>query len=126
MKENSVKSLLDSPQIERNVLIFSNNRLLIDLCGAYDKNLAELEQKLSIQILRRGNRLALHGQSEAIDDAKAILTELYQRLEGGCDFEPGDLDRAVRGFGCNRVANEKFPQIKTRKKTIVPRTPGQK
>jgi len=35
-------------------LEFPDNRLLIDLCGPYDKNLADIEQKLSVQILRRG------------------------------------------------------------------------
>ena len=40
---------------------FPDNRLLIDLCGEYDKNLADLEQRLSVQILRRGNQLAILG-----------------------------------------------------------------
>ena len=40
-------------------LEFADNRLLIDLCGEFDRNLAELENKLSIQIVRRGNLLDL-------------------------------------------------------------------
>ena len=42
-------------------LKFSDNKLLIDLCGEFDKNLAEIEQKLSVQIVRRGNELNLFG-----------------------------------------------------------------
>ena len=137
MTKNSIEPLLGDPHIERNVLVFSNNRFLIDLCGVYDKNLAELEQKLSVQILRRGNQLAFYGKTEAIDEAKAILTELYERLEGGLDLEPADLDRAMRKFYCERSKNEKsinsldnssvsYIEIKTRKKTIEPRTAGQR
>ena len=137
VKENSVESLLDEPRKERNVLVFSNNKLLIDLCGAFDKNLIELEQKLSVQILRRGNQLAVHGQSEAIEETKKILTKLYQRLESGFDLDPADLDRAVRGFDVVpvdfdkpinplHVSDDKLIEIKTRKKTIVPRTQGQR
>ena len=137
MKENSVESLLDSPRKGRNVLVFSNNKLLIDLCGAFDKNLAALEQKLSVQILRRGNQLVVHGHSEAIEETKAILIGLYQRLEGGSGLDPADLDRALLGFD-NELVNidksknqQRYPdanslEIKTRKKTILPRTSGQR
>ncbi|MGB1035358.1 MAG: phosphate starvation-inducible protein PhoH, partial [Primorskyibacter sp.] len=37
------------------VLEFSDNRLLIDLCGPYDRNLTEVETRLGVQIVRRGN-----------------------------------------------------------------------
>ena len=137
MKENSVESLLDGPRKGRNVLVFSNNKLLIDLCGAFDKNLAALEQKLSVQILRRGNQLVVHGHNEAIEETKAILIGLYQRLESGCGLDPADLDRALLSFDSERVNFDKpknqlqYPdvnsiEIKTRKKTILPRTSGQR
>ena len=41
---------------------FPDNRLLIDLCGPYDANLAQIEKSLGVQIVRRGNQLAVVGE----------------------------------------------------------------
>ena len=34
------------------LLEFPDNRLLIDLCGEFDRNLARIEQQLGVQIIR--------------------------------------------------------------------------
>ena len=44
---------------------FPDNRLLIELCGEFDRNLADIEQKMGVQILRRGNHLAVFGEDAA-------------------------------------------------------------
>ena len=79
-------------------LKFSNNKLLIDLCGEFDKNLAEIEQKLSVQIVRRGNELNLFGDEISRAHVKAVLEALYTRLEAGKSLDTGDLDRELRQF----------------------------
>ncbi|WP_370039325.1 hypothetical protein, partial [Nocardioides sp.] len=95
---------------------------------------SDLEQKLSVQIIRRGNQLAVHGSSDAVLEAAAILNELYQRLEGGRDIEPADFERAVRVLDEDRDGEtspenqlEMFGggdiEIKTRKKTVEPISP---
>ena len=43
--------------LHETLLEFANNRLLIDLCGEFDRNLAQIEHQLGIHILRRGNHL---------------------------------------------------------------------
>ncbi|OZA03955.1 MAG: hypothetical protein B7Y02_16545, partial [Rhodobacterales bacterium 17-64-5] len=43
--------------IVETVLEFPDNRLLIDLCGEFDRNLAQVEHQMGVHILRRGNRL---------------------------------------------------------------------
>ena len=137
MKADSLGSFANDQIASQQILDFHDNRLLIDLCGEYDKNLAELEQKMSVQIIRRGNELAVHGASEAVREASAILNELYKRLEGGRDVDVGHFDRAVRVFdedrGCNTTPENQLEmlgggdiEIKTRKKTVEPRTPAQK
>ncbi|TDE39109.1 PhoH family protein [Antarcticimicrobium sediminis] len=132
-------SALTPPQAEsapREVpLEFSDNRLLIDLCGEFDRNLAEIERKLSVQILRRGNQLAIIGEAAAQAQAVEVLTALYHRLEAGRAVESGDIDRELR---MGRVEDdaptgdqlEMFKrgpiEIKTRKKLVEPRTEAQK
>ena len=123
--------------LKESLIEFPDNRLLIDLCGAYDQHLAAIETALDVQIIRRGNQLAILGSAAGLDEVTEILKALYQRLETGRTIEPGDIDRELRmqGDGENGVdrkvdqlemfSGEKF-EIKTRKKIIEPRTDAQK
>ena len=118
-------------------LEFADNRLLIDLCGAHDRNLAQIEQKLHVQILRRGNQLAVLGEAEMRSKAVDVLQRLYQRLEAGRTVDPAEIDSAMRlGDSADDTGvrsgdqKELFKpdgvEIRTRKKTVEPRTAAQK
>ena len=129
----------DQEQPDQTNIKFPDNRLLIDLCGEFDKNLAEIEQKLTLQIVRRGNELNLFGDEISRSAGKIVLEVLYTRLENGKSLDSGDLDRELRDFtgGPNSehgsqtdkqiemVEKSNF-EIKTRKKTIEPRTNAQR
>ncbi|MEZ5675517.1 phosphate starvation-inducible protein PhoH [Thalassovita litoralis] len=119
------------------LLEFPDNRLLIDLCGEYDRNLARIEQKLGVQIVRRGNQLVVHGEESAVKEAQDVLESLYVRLEAGRDVESGDIDREICMGGSDAETGiqdgdqlEMFRggkvEIKTRKKLVEPRTDAQK
>jgi len=112
---------------------FPDNRLLIDLCGEFDRNLALIEQNLDVQILRRGNHLAIMGEEAPSRQADEVLQALYARLEGGRDVTPADIDRVLRmdsDTGTDGDQIEMFGggplEIKTRKKPVEPRTDAQK
>jgi phosphate starvation-inducible PhoH-like protein len=109
------------------------------LCGEHDRNLAALEDRLQVQIVRRGNRLTIVGEGEARERAAEVLRALYQRLESGRGLEAGDIDRELRmgpaaraagpqegdqidmpGLGGDRV------EVRTRRKVVEPRTAAQK
>ena len=112
---------------------FPDNRLLIDLCGEYDRNLTEIETRLGVQILRRGNQLAIHGEPNAQEEARDVLMALYQRLEQGRSVNPGDIDREFRMAPEEPTPEDQMEmfeggpvEIKTRKKLIEPRTDAQK
>ncbi len=123
--------------IVETVLEFPDNRLLIDLCGEYDRNLAQIEHQMGVHVLRRGNRLSVIGDKGARDQAAAVLRSLYAKLEAGRGVAAGDVDGAIR---MGRVANtpvrgegeqiEMFGatgmELRTRKKPIEPRTEAQK
>ncbi len=122
-----------------SLLEFPDNFLLIDLCGEYDRNLTTIEDRLGVQILRRGNQLAVIGEPDARHEATQVLQALYSRLEAGRSLEPGDLDRELR-MGAEPMFDparqgdqiELFKgetervEIKTRKKLVEPRTDAQK
>ena len=115
-------------------LEFANNKLLIDLCGEFDRNLAELENKFSIQIVRRGNLLDLIGDKFSAEKVGRVLLALYQRLESGKLVEFSDIDREIRfvlhGKKSSTDQMEMFSsahfEIRTRKKTVEPRTKAQR
>jgi len=119
------------------VVEFPDNRLLIDLCGAYDAHLAAIEKSLEVQIIRRGNHLQILGEGEAVEKAESLLNALYVRLESGRSVEPADVDGMLRmgnssvGTGVRQGDQLEMPmgdaiEIQTRKKRVEPRTDAQK
>jgi phosphate starvation-inducible protein PhoH and related proteins len=117
---------------------FPDNFLLIDLCGEHDRNLAAIEERLGVQILRRGNRLSIMGDAASRDRAAEVLRALYQRLEAGRGLEPGDIDRELRMGPSLRetgpMTGEQIAmpglgeavELRTRRKVVEPRTEAQK
>ena len=129
----------DQEQLDQTNIKFPDNRLLIDLCGEFDKNIAEIEQKLALQIVRRGNELNLFGDEISRSSGKIVLEALYTRLKNGKFLDNSDLDRELREVTVgNDLGNDSQTdkqikmfkrsnlEIKTRKKTIEPRTNAQK
>ncbi|SNT72569.1 PhoH family protein [Paracoccus seriniphilus] len=118
------------------LLEFPDNRLLIDLCGVNDRHLAQIEEALSIHILRRGNQLAVVGDAEAQIEAEQLLNSLYARLEQSKPVTPAEIDAALR-MGVDVVPEtspteqlEMFSggnyELRTRKKSVEPRTDAQR
>lgn len=115
---------------------FPDNRLLIELCGEFDRNLTDIETRLGVQILRRGNQLSVFGEADPQAEAIEVLQTLYERLEQGKHVESQDIDREFRLGADPAVDTEPVNQlemfgggrveIKTRKKLIEPRTEAQK
>ena len=119
------------------VVEFPDNRLLIDLCGEFDRNLADIEHRMNVQIVRRGNQLSVMGEDGAEAQAVAMLQTLYERLEQGRPVEAEDIDREFRmgapeeDVGARDGDQLEMPvgarlEIKTRKKLVEPRTEAQK
>ena len=125
---------LDAPQ--ETVLEFPDNRLLVDLCGEFDRNLAQIEQALGLQIARRGNMLVLFGDDDARARAAEALRALYAKLEQGRQIDAGEIDGELRLGGTeapepgSQHQLEMFHggrvELKTRKKHVEPRTEAQR
>jgi phosphate starvation-inducible PhoH-like protein len=127
----------DLPTSAEAMVEFPDNRLLIDLCGEYDKNLAQVEAGTDVEIIRRGNRLFIVGETDARAAAIEVLGTLYARLEDGKPLESADITAELRmGLAPRRKSDDVEGQaelfqsdhieIKTRKKTIQARTDAQK
>ncbi len=119
--------------VVETTLEFPDNRLLIDLCGEFDRNLAQLEHQMGVHVLRRGNRLAVIGDRSAREQAAAVLRGLYARLEAGKAVSAGDVDGAIRLGRPEQRSEEQIEmfhgaptELRTRKRGVEPRTEAQK
>lgn len=116
---------------EPTVVYFEDIRLVRDLLGDYDANLAVLEDRLGVEAVVNGNAVSLRGPEASCLTAKSVLEQLYGRLAQGEMIGVGEVVGAIRharafepGENDDRAAPE-AQQIRTRKRLITARTPAQ-
>jgi phosphate starvation-inducible PhoH-like protein len=115
------------------VVYFDDMRLVRDLLGDYDANLAVLEDRLGVEAVVNGNAVSLRGTEASCAAAKSVLEQLYNRLAQGETIGVGDVVGAIRHARALEPAeaggsDAGFPearQIRTRKRLITARTPAQ-
>jgi len=109
---------------------FEQPHLLGPLFGEFDRNLVAIEDRLGVYIAARGNRVQIEGEPEAAARARDVLHGLYNRLDEGHDIDAGMVDAMIamsghpvlEGIIASDVAEPPKVMIRTRKKTIVPRS----
>ena len=127
----------DTAAAQELLIEFPDNLLMAALVGEHSRNLVPIEQQFEVQILHKGNQLAILGDGAASKRAAEVLHALYTRLEQGRAVEQGDIDRELRMGGSEAGTGtrsgdqlEMFRggkvEIKTRKKLVEPRTDAQK
>ena len=121
---NTVKSSKKSEQL---LLIFDDAKRVPLLFGQHDENLVRLEQKLDVKLASRGNQVAITGSEENLEQARLALKSLYDQLETLDSLTPADIDASLRFASIGETANavSKSRELRTRRKQISPRTPGQ-
>jgi phosphate starvation-inducible protein PhoH and related proteins len=106
-------------------LTFDDNRLLPRVFGEHDEYLALIEHRLAVSITTKGNRVAIRGASMVAEDARTVLMSLYNRASRGLEVTKGDVDGAIRMIR-SREDGGSENTVRTRRKTVNPRTPNQK
>lgn len=103
---------------------FDDNTLLPALFGHHDEHLLQIEQLLDVTLRYRGNQLEIQGPEISRAIADRAIEDLYGRLKGGHEVAPADVQAAVRMAS---AGNQDYRQIaiRTRKRTITPRSPMQ-
>ncbi|WP_022687922.1 PhoH family protein [Sphingomonas phyllosphaerae] len=122
-----------SGERSRVEVVFDRPQLLSRLFGQYDQHLVALENRLGVYITARGNRVGLEGTAEQVALARDVLHDLYARLQRGEDVDNGLVDASIAMASepvlDGIISAERSPapsvMIRTRKKTIVPRTAAQ-
>ncbi len=133
MNPRSLTGEIDTPRSagrdasDTLTLSFDDNRLLALMLGEHDQHLTLIENRLGVDITPRGNQVALRGEPGARDNARQVLSDLYQRAAEGLDITPGDVDGEIRMAGLpGEDAAPGASQIRTKRKIIRARSAGQK
>ncbi len=125
-----------SPQREtrraRAELSFDDQSLLVPLFGQFDANLVQVENRLGVFISARGDKVLLEGPEDSVARARDVLQAMYGRLARGEELDSGAIESLIA------MSNEPTLEgiisgesdgppvmIRTRRKTIVPRSAGQ-
>lgn len=107
-------------------LSFDENTFMSDLCGPHDTHLLQIEAKIGVRLLPRGNQITLVGPEGARAQAKSALETLYDRLEKGLPITSPDVDAAMRYLEAPAPSQKAADITLTLpKRTITPRTPAQ-
>jgi phosphate starvation-inducible protein PhoH and related proteins len=109
---------------------FEQPYLLGPLFGDYDRHLVMIEDRLGVHVAARGSRVMIEGEPEAAARAREVLMGLYDRLDKGQDVDAAAVEAIIGmanqplfdGIVSDEVANAPKVMIRTRKKTIVPRS----
>jgi len=117
----------------RAEVVFDKPQLMAQLFGEYDQNLLLLENRLGVYITARGNRVGLEGNAESVAAARDVLQGLYNRIVRGERVDAGLVEAVITmsseptldGIIRADIAGTPQIMIRTRKKTIVPRTLAQ-
>ena len=125
----------DKEGAQPKVLQFDDNSLLPLLFGEHDQNLARLEKQLGVSLVSRGNRLAIQGPEDSALAAGQALEALYARLKKGLQVGDAEVDAVVRmarsaggpaaGAAAVTAIHSDDLTIRTRKRHVTPRSPGQ-
>lgn len=111
---------------------FEDQSLLGALFGQFDANLVQVENRLGVFISARGDKVRIEGSEDAVARARETLLAMYGRLATGQDLDAGAVESLIAMSneptleGIFRGSPDAPPiMIRTRRKTIVPRSAGQ-
>ena len=126
------------PDNQKVTIEFPNNSLLAILTGENSINLVRLERLLEVVINQFGNQIKISGDNKNINFTKTILTNVYNKLSNN-EIEDMNLnfsffETELRMFSnkSEKKENSNKPneileyKFQTWKKTIVPKSFGQK
>jgi len=104
------------------------NEVAAELAGVGDGVLDTLRERLGCTISLRGNRLTLAGDDARVAEARAVLDELVELVEGGHAIGPDTVGAVVAALDQSEDIRDVFDDVvwRHRGKKIAPKTVTQK
>jgi phosphate starvation-inducible protein PhoH and related proteins len=113
----------------RAEIAFDEQGVLGTLFGEFDANLVQLENRLGVYIGARGNKIIVEGPPDDVACARDVLKAMHERLLTGQELDSGAIEALIVMCGeptldgiISGEAQQPPIMIRTRRKTIVPRT----
>ncbi|MBW8741961.1 MAG: PhoH family protein, partial [Acidobacteria bacterium] len=105
-----------------------SNDVAVELGGIGDGVLEALRDRLECTILLRGNRVTIEGDDVNVAEARAVLDELVELVEGGQEIGPGTVDSVLNAIDQAENVQDVFGDVvwRHRGKQITPKTVTQK
>lgn len=113
-----------------NINIF-DNKILMGVVGAFDKNLKELEKTTGSEIYFRGNSIIVKGNKNSNEKVKDAINYLIDRFRSNKSIDGTDIISSLNKDMVNDKKQQSTIQslqevIKTPKRSVIPRTIKQK
>jgi phosphate starvation-inducible PhoH-like protein len=105
-----------------------SNTVAAELAGVADGVLSSLRDRLRCTIRLRGNELTIEGDDPEVAQARAVVDELVELVEGGHEIGPGTVDAVVGALDQAEDIREIFEDVvwRHRGQKIAPKTVMQK
>ena len=108
-----------------------NNEILMEVVGAYDSNIKELEKLTNSDIFCRGNSIMIKGNRISNEKVKDAIEYLIDRYKIDKKIDRNDVMSSLNKDMVNDTKNSSTIQpleevIKTPKRSVIPRTKKQK
>jgi phosphate starvation-inducible protein PhoH and related proteins len=123
---------IPEPRRARVDLTFENQSLLGPLFGQFDANLVQVENRLAVFIHARGHQVVIEGAEDDVARARETLKTMYDRLSRGEELDSGAIEALIAMSNeptlegiISGEADAPPIMIRTRRKTIVPRSATQ-
>lgn len=113
-------------QLVEKTLELPSNHLAAAIFGEHDQNLARLQQKLDLDCQSKGNLLAVKGTQDQIETLERAIRFLVEQAGRGENVNFALIDAAARLAAVVDTTTGGTLEIKTSRKIISPRSPGQK
>ena len=113
-----------------NINIF-DNQILMEVVGAFDNNLKELERFTGSKIFFRGNSIIIKGKKFENEKVKGAIEYLIDRFRTDKKIDKNDIISSLNKDIINDTKNQSTVQplgevIKTPKRSVIPRSKKQK
>jgi phosphate starvation-inducible PhoH-like protein len=104
------------------------NEVAAELATVDDGVLRRLRDRLGCTVLLRGSRLTLEGGEDEVRDARFVIDELVELVEGGHAIGAGTVDAVLGALDENADLRQVFADVvwRHRGKKITPKTVNQK
>ncbi len=126
------KTSAQAGDMSRLEMSFDRPALITHVFGEFDRNLVAIENRLGVYISARGNRVQIEGEASATARARDVLNDIYTRVLRGEEIDLETVQAVIAMSSeptlegiVRKSADAPQIMIRTRKKTLVPRSPTQ-